>query len=111
MIPPQREWELIIKYSGALDEVRKIAVSVTELLNGYAVLVIKEDLIGELCRTSGSGICLRNQKAFIFVKRMPDGQASCIDEVQNPPLSLSGRGVLIGIVDSGIDYENPRLSK
>ena len=23
--PPQRKWELIIKYSGALDEVRKIA--------------------------------------------------------------------------------------
>src|SRR5699024_12424563 len=34
-------------------------------------------------------------------------QASCVDSVQNPPYSLKGNGVLIGIVDSGIDYANP----
>ena len=38
-----REWELIVKYSGTLEAVRKIAVSVTELMNGYAVVVIKEE--------------------------------------------------------------------
>ena len=31
---------------------------------------------------------------------------SCIDIVQDMPLSLRGKGTLIGIVDSGIDYEN-----
>ena len=34
-------------------------------------------------------------------------QVSCIDTVQTAPYNLSGRGVLVGIVDSGIDYENP----
>ena len=103
--PPQRKWELIIKYSGALDEVRKIAVSVTELLNGYAVLVIKEDLIGELAALPE--VEFVEKPKSLYFEADAGRQASCIDEVQNPPLSLSGRGVLIGIVDSGIDYENP----
>ena len=34
-------------------------------------------------------------------------QVSCIDTVQRAPYDLSGRGILVGIVDSGIDYENP----
>ena len=33
--------------------------------------------------------------------------ASCITPVQNPPLSLDGSGVLVGIVDSGIDIFHP----
>ncbi|MBR2020812.1 MAG: valine--tRNA ligase, partial [Clostridia bacterium] len=34
-------------------------------------------------------------------------QASCITPVQNVPLSLSGEGVLLAVIDSGIDYANP----
>ena len=34
-------------------------------------------------------------------------QVSCIDAVQEAPYDLTGRGVLDGIVDSGIDLTNP----
>ena len=40
--PLEREWELIVKYSGSTESIRELAVSVTELLGGYAVVVIKE---------------------------------------------------------------------
>ena len=33
--------------------------------------------------------------------------ASGITQVQRPPLSLTGRGVVIAIVDTGIDYRQP----
>src|SRR5699024_5814060 len=46
--PGTRAWELIVKYSGTLEAAREIAVSVTELMNGYAVVVIREERIGEL---------------------------------------------------------------
>ena len=43
-------WELIVKYSGTLEAVRQTARSVTELLNGYAVIVIEEERIGQLAQ-------------------------------------------------------------
>ena len=46
--PIDREWDLIIKYSGNLEEVREMASRVTELLNEYAVITIKESMIDRL---------------------------------------------------------------
>ena len=46
----EKEWTLIIKYSGSLDPVRQIAVRVTELMNEYAIIVLKEADIEGLTR-------------------------------------------------------------
>ena len=48
--PIERQWDLIVKYSGSLSEVRDIAVSVTELMNGYAILTVAEGQIENLAR-------------------------------------------------------------
>ena len=103
--PEEREWELIVKYSGSLEPVRDIAVSVTELLNGYAVVVIREERIEELAGFPEVEF-IEKPKSLYFQADV-GRQVSCIDAVQTAPYDLSGRGVLIGIVDSGIDYENP----
>lgn len=100
-----REWELIVKYSGTLEAVRKIAVSVTELMNGYAVVVIKEERIEELAGITE--IEFVEKPKSLYFEAEAGRQASCIDTVQFPPYSLRGRGTLVGIVDSGIDYANP----
>ena len=42
------EWDLIVKYSGVLDNVRNIAVRVSELLNEYAIVTVQESRIEEL---------------------------------------------------------------
>lgn len=101
----EHEWELIVKYSGELDAAREIAVSVTELLNGYAVIVIKEERISELAALPGVDF-IEKPKSLYF-QADTGRRASCIDTVQNVPYSLSGRGVLIGVVDSGLDIVNP----
>ena len=103
--PEEREWELIVKYSGSLESVRDIAVSVTELLNGYAVVVIREERIEELAGFPEVEF-IEKPKSLYFQADV-GRQVSCIDAVQTAPYALTGRGVLIGIVDSGIDYENP----
>ena len=38
-------WELIVKYSGSLLFLEEMGITVTELLNEYAVLVVPEPLI------------------------------------------------------------------
>lgn len=103
--PQEDVWELIVKYSGTLDAVRAISLSVTELMNGYAVIVIREDRIEELA--SFPEVEFIEKPKSLYFEAYVGRQVSCIDSVQNPPYSLKGNGILIGIVDSGIDYANP----
>ena len=97
-------WELIVKYSGTLEAVRQTARSVTELLNGYAVIVIEEERIGQLAQLPEVEFIEKPKK--LYFQTDVGRQVSCIDIVQDMQLSLRGKGTLIGIVDSGIDYEN-----
>ena len=103
--PIENEWELIVKYSGDLAGVRELASSVTELMNGYAVIVIKESRIERLAGLDAVEFVEKPKNLYFQAEN--GRRVSCIDTVQNPPFGLSGEGVLVGIVDSGIDYENP----
>lgn len=103
--PIERQWDLIVKYSGSLSEVRDIAVSVTELMNGYAILTVAEGQIENLARFPEIEFIEKPKRLFFEVEDAR--RVSCIDAVQRPPFSLSGKGVLVGIIDSGIDYANP----
>ncbi len=101
----ERAWDLIIKYSGGLDVVREISESVTELLNNYAVVRIREDRIEALA--SLPEVEFVEKPKSLYFQADEGRQASCIDAVQETPYGLTGRGVLVGIVDSGIDLTNP----
>lgn len=103
--PGSKEWELIVKYSGTLETVKEIAVSVTELINGYAVVVIREERINELADLAEIDF-IEKPKSLYFEAEV-GRQVSCIDTVQLPPYSLGGKGTLVGIIDSGIDYASP----
>lgn len=103
--PRDDVWELIVKYSGSLDAVREIAVSVTELMNGYAVILIREERIAKLA--SFSEVEFIEKPKSLYFEADIGRQVSCIDSVQDPPDPLDGRGILIGVIDSGIDYANP----
>ena len=103
----ERAWDLIIKYSGGLDAVREISESVTELLNNYAVVRIREDRIEALA--SLPEVEFVEKPKSLYFQADVGRQASCIDAVQETPYGLTGRGVLVGIVDSGIDLTNPNF--
>ena len=42
----------------------------------------------------------------MFFARAEGKRASCMTPVQRPPLSLSGRGILVAVLDSGVDYRH-----
>lgn len=102
--PVEREWDLIIKYSGSLDEVRSIASSVTELANEYAVITIRESLIEVLAGFPQVEYIEKPKRLFFQIAN--GKRVSCINPVQQPPFSLLGNGVFVAVVDSGIDYTN-----
>ena len=101
----ERAWDLIIKYSGSLDAAREISESVTELLNNYAVVHIREARIEALA--SLPEVEFVEKPKSLYFQTDVGRQVSCIDAVQEAPYDLTGRGVLVGIVDSGIDLTNP----
>ena len=138
----EKEWELIVKYSGTLERVRTRAVYVTELTGGYAIIQIKESQIKELAAFPEVEFIEKPKSLYFQIEN--GRRVSCIDEVQAASsffsagqdigkesgeagdgadmsqgmeqenketrtdiFPLLGKGVLIGIVDSGIDYENP----
>ena len=100
--PEEREWELIIKYSGNLESVREIARSVSELLGGYAVVTVKESRVNVLAALPEVEYVEKPKRLYFQI--LNGKRVSCINEVQGTRFSLFGQGVLVGIVDSGIDY-------
>ena len=100
-----KEWTLIVQYTGSLEQVRELASSVVELINGYAIITIKESLIEQLSQIIEVNYVEKPKRLFFQVAN--GRRVSCIQEVQSTRLSLHGQGVLIAVIDSGIDYANP----
>ena len=100
-----KEWTLIVQYTGSLEQVRELASSVVELINGYAIITIKESLIERLPQIIEVNYVEKPQRLFFQVAN--GRRVSCIQEVQSTRLSLYGQGVVIAVIDSGIDYANP----
>lgn len=92
------EWQLIIRYTGNLEEVsRSVGFGYTILQNNYAIIRIRSENIEELTRISSiifiekpKSIYLEVTTAEAILKR--DG--------------LLGQGVVVAVIDSGIDYQS-----
>lgn len=102
--PIEREWDLIVKYSGSLDCVRELGARVVEMQNEYAIVTIRESLIDAMTNCPSVEYVEKPKRLFFQIEN--GKRVSCVPPVQTPPLSLTGEGVLVAIIDSGIDYEN-----
>lgn len=103
--PVDQMWELIIKYSGNLETVRQISERVTELLNEYAIIHIRQSQIPNLVQIVEVEYVEKPKRLFFQVRN--GKRVSCINEVQDARFSLTGQGVLVAVIDSGVDYTLP----
>ena len=112
--PIEKEWELIVKYSGSLETVMEFAVQVTELRNEYAIVTVRESDISRLADLPQIEYIEKPKRLYFQVEN--GRRVSCINSVQDTrfliPGDVSGRGglfgqgILVAILDSGIDYAN-----
>lgn len=101
----EQTWEVIVKYSGNLDAVQAIGIQVVELYNEFAILTVREELLERLAEFPQIEYIEKPKRLFFQVAN--GRRVSCIPPVQTPPLSLFGSGILVAVIDSGIDYTNP----
>lgn len=94
-----RTWELIVKYHGSLEELEQLNVTVEYLLAGYALLTVPEGLVERVAEFEQIEY-VEKPKRF-FYEAVGPAEESCIAQVTLRDPFLSGRGVLIAVLDSG----------
>lgn len=97
----ERTWEVILRYTGDISELMDRYGEVTPLLGGYAIVIVPESRLRALSEESMVEY-IEKPKALYFA--VYEGKlVSCIPPVQRAPLNLTGRGVLVAVIDSGLD--------
>lgn len=100
----ENTWEVIVKYNGDISRLQSEVIQVEELLAGYAIITLPEGLIDSLAELNEIEYIEKPKRLFFSV--IAGKEASCILPVTEGMEGLTGRGCLIGIIDSGIDYAN-----
>ncbi len=98
----ERTWELIVKYQGSLEGLQGMGIKVEELIAGYAILTVPEGLV-EAVADFEEIEYVEKPKRYYYEQLMPADE-DCIALVTNSSSALNGQGVLIAVLDSGIDF-------
>ena len=98
-------WELIVKYSGNIREIAGDDISVVELLNSYAIITLPENRIDEISNSPQIEYIEKPKRLFFSVNN--GISASCITPMQTARYNLFGEGVIVAVIDSGVDYSHP----
>lgn len=95
-------WELIVKYNGDLSRLESSVIRIEELIAGYAIVTIPQNLIDSFVELEEIEYVEKPKSLYFALQR--GKEASCILPVTVREPYLSGRGTLVAIIDSGIDY-------
>lgn len=102
-------WELIVKYHGSLDVLEVLNVQVEYLIAGYAVLTVPEQLVERVAELEQIEY-VEKPKRYFYGVEMPS-YGSCIAQATLRDPNLSGKGVLVAVLDSGIDYKKQEFRR
>lgn len=100
-------WEIIVKYNGDISSLGDRYNALVEILTDqYAILTIPESNISDLAQESNIEFIEKPKNMKIQISEAL--YDACIENVHIfPQYNLRGEGVLLGIIDSGIDYSHP----
>ena len=100
-------WEILVLASQDLSFLAKLypQIEVSMLLENFALLRLPPSMIPTV--SALPQILYIEMPHYISFEILSGKRSSCITQVTLPPLSLTGNGVLVGFVDSGIDLTHP----
>ena len=116
-----KTWEVIVKFSGTAEELSDVLqanfpedyarIRLINLSNEYAILVLPEAIVEKVAALPEIEYMEKPKRLFFAVNN--GKRASCISALQTGEASVSdrnrllGNGVIVAVVDSGIDYSHP----
>ncbi len=111
--PEDNTWEVIVRYFGELQPLQSQFPDwqITELLNEYAIIRLPESQIDQLAGLPQIEYIEKPKQ--LFFEAAQGRRASCMLPVQTgrgavgSRTNLTGAGVLVAVIDSGIDYRHP----
>lgn len=105
----EKTWEVIVKYHGSLESLADLGIRVEELIAGYAILTVPETQMEMLARTPQIEYVEKPKR--LFFSDLQGQTASCFAPGSALYRELSGQGVLVAVIDSGISYWNDDFRK
>lgn len=112
--PETQTWELIVKYSGNIERLRSETVHIEVLSRGYAIVRLPETEIDVFSEQPEIEYVEKPKQLFFAAEQ---GKAeSCINILQTDDMlvpgearPLVGEGILVAVIDSGVDYTHPEF--
>ncbi len=100
----ENTWEVIVKYHGFLQRLTQWGIAVEELIAGYAILTVPESAVERLAEVEEIEYVEKPKR--LFFSDLAGNTASCYAPGSQIFRDLTGKGVLVAVIDSGISYYN-----
>jgi len=98
----EKRWEVIVKYNGDLSRLAGSPIQVENLIAGYAIVTLPQSLLRSFAELDEVEYIEMPKRLFFSIVQAKE--ASCIPPVTIREPYLSGEGVIVAVIDSGIDY-------
>ncbi|ATD55707.1 S8 family peptidase [Clostridium chauvoei] len=101
-------YEYLIEYRGDfLGQISKISYACGDVLTEkFAIVSVKAGQLQQLLKDVPSILFINFRNMFVLQSTSAENTSNIEPIKLNPNLNLSGSGVLVGLVDTGIDYLN-----
>ncbi len=97
-------WEIIVKYQGDIEQYESDLIRIEQLIAGYAIVTLPDALLEDFVDLPEIEY-VEKPKPFYF-QDVTALRESCISTVTDVEPFLTGKGVLVAILDSSIDFYN-----
>ncbi|MDR1209165.1 MAG: S8 family serine peptidase [Clostridiales bacterium] len=106
-MPEGENWEVIVKCNGDIGAIAEaLGIQAEVLGEGFAILTLAPEDIDELYQFPEIAYIEMPRELSLSAWIGPDD--SCVPPARNPlDYGLSGRGTIVGVIDSGVDYTHP----